>query len=270
MRLAWLTDIHLNFVTRTGLDAFLHRVARAADAVVVTGDIAESPSVVDFLVRMERRLRRPVYFVLGNHDCYRGSIAETRLRVAEAARRSEHLVYLNEAGVVELSPTVALVGHDGWADARLGDFDDSDVLLNDYLMIDELFQWRGRQTLDKPALRRALQGLGDEAARHFDAVLPQAARRYRRVIAATHVPPFHEATWHDGRLSDGNWLPHFSSRAAGDAMRRAMESHPDCRLVTLCGHTHGAGEARILPNLRVLTGGAQYGEPAVQRVFVVR
>jgi len=35
----------------------------------------------------------------------------------------------------------------------------------------------------------------------------------------------------------------------------------------LCGHTHGAGEAEILPNLRVLTAGARYGAPVVQRAL---
>jgi hypothetical protein len=38
------------------------------------------------------------------------------------------------------------------------------------------------------------------------------------------------------------------------------------KMMVLCGHTHGSGEARILPNLRVLAGGAVYGKPGVQRV----
>ncbi len=37
----------------------------------------------------------------------------------------------------------------------------------------------------------------------------------------------------------------------------------------MCGHTHGEGEAQILPNLKVLTGGATYGEPTLQRVLEV-
>ena len=39
--------------------------------------------------------------------------------------------------------------------------------------------------------------------------------------------------------------------------------------MVLCGHTHGSGEAPILSNLRVLTGGAVYGKPGVQRVLEV-
>jgi Icc protein len=32
----------------------------------------------------------------------------------------------------------------------------------------------------------------------------------------------------------------------------------------LCGHTHGEGDINILPNLRVVTGGARYGAPIFQ------
>ncbi len=38
-------------------------------------------------------------------------------------------------------------------------------------------------------------------------------------------------------------------------------------MTVLCGYTHGGGEARILPNLRVLTGGAEYGRPVIQKVL---
>ncbi|NUQ65160.1 MAG: metallophosphoesterase [Pirellulales bacterium] len=268
MRLAWLTDIHLNFVDDGGRARFWESVRPLADAVVISGDIAESPTITSHLGEMERSLAMPIYFVLGNHDFYRGSIARTRDAVAEVARRSKHLVYLTEAGVVELTPNTALVGHDGWADARLGDFERSEVVLNDYLLIEELAQ-RWNLGLDKPALRDALHGLGDEAARHIAAVLDEAFARYRRVVLATHVPPFRETAWHEGRLSNDEWLPHFSSRAAGNAMVAALAARPQSELLVLCGHTHSGGEAEILTNLRVLTGKARYRHPAVERVLQI-
>ena len=49
----------------------------------------------------------------------------------------------------------------------------------------------------------------------------------------------------------------------------AMLAHPDHQMTVLCGHTHSSGEAQILPNLRVLTGGAVYGQPCVQQVFEI-
>ena len=52
-------------------------------------------------------------------------------------------------------------------------------------------------------------------------------------------------------------------------MAEAVAAHPGCSTTVLCGHTHSAGEARVLPNPRVLTGGAEYGRPDVQRVLTV-
>ena len=43
-----------------------------------------------------------------------------------------------------------MVGHDGWADGRYGDYDRSDVILNDYLKIRE---FRPMGFADREALR---------------------------------------------------------------------------------------------------------------------
>jgi Icc protein len=267
MRLAWMTDIHLNFLEPLGRRRFLQTARDQADTFVISGDIAESPSIIGVLTEMEHVWQKPIHFVLGNHDFYRGSIGKTRVEVAELAEQLAFLTYLTATGVVELSPQTAIVGHDGWADARLGDFEGSDVILNDYVLIEELGKWKGRLYLDKPALREALNVLGDEAARHFENVLQQAVAQYPFVIAVTHVPPFKEAAWYNGRHSDDNYLPHFACKAVGDVMRNIMETNPKSRLLVLCGHTHGSGEVQIRDNLQVLTGGAEYGHPVIQRIF---
>lgn len=269
MRLAWLTDIHLNFLDDTERYRFWKSVVDQADAFAITGDIGESPSITGYLREMEEILQKPIYFVLGNHDFYRGSISDTRDEVARLAEQSEFLVYMTTTTVAELSPRTALIGHDGWADARLGDFHRSDVFLNDYVAIKELRKWKGEFGIDKPALEKALNCLGDEAAHHFQDVLQQAVADDSSVIALTHVPPFKEAAWYDGRHSDDNWLPHFACKATGDALRSVMACQSQSRLLVLCGHTHGQGEVQISENLQVLTGEAEYGQPVVQRVFEI-
>ena len=269
MRLAWATDIHLNHATNAAQHKFCQAVKDQADALVVTGDIAESPTIGRFLTAMMTLAERPCYFVLGNHDYYRGSIADTRFYVAQLVGEAKNLVYLNLTGVVELTPHAALVGHDGWADTRLGDFDDSDVILNDFLLIEELCCWKDSHTLDKPALRQALQALGDEAARHLKAVLPVAAEKYPHVIVATHVPPFREATWYQGRPSADDYLPFFSCKAVGDVLLDVAQSRSGCQILVLCGHTHGGGEVQVLENLRILTGPADYKKPEIQQIIDV-
>jgi len=262
-----MTDIHLNFLDESERRQFLENVGEGADAVAITGDIGESTNVIDYLKEMEEIIRRPIYFVLGNHDFYRGSIGKTRVEVAELAQQSEHLTYMTATGVVALSPKTALVGHDGWADARLGDFENSTVFMNDYVAIRDLRKWEGDFGLDKPALAEALNVLGDEAARHLERTLRQAVANHSTIIALTHVPPFREAAWYRGRNSDDDHLPHFACKVVGDALRRVMDDHRQCRLLVLCGHTHGKGEVEITDNIRVLTGEAEYAEPVIQRVF---
>jgi 3',5'-cyclic-AMP phosphodiesterase len=64
--------------------------------------------------------------------------------------------------------------------------------------------------------------LGDESAVHFRKVLPDALRLFRHVVVLTHIPPFREACWHEGAISNDNWLPHCTCKAAGDAIAEAM------------------------------------------------
>ncbi|APR87741.1 hypothetical protein A7982_13090 [Minicystis rosea] len=263
-RLAWATDVHLNFLSASGLDAFREALAQQeADAVVITGDIAEAPSVDPLLSVLAAELKTPIYFVLGNHDYYRSNIQRVREVVKSLSDRSSWLAWLPAAGIVELTTEVALVGVDGWADARYGDFMRSPVMLNDYLLISDLAGMSKGERLD------ALHRLGDEEADALRPLLAEALRKYRRVIVATHVPPFKEACWHEGRVSNDDWLPHFSCKAVGDALREAATAHPDRKIRVLCGHTHSAGSAEILPNLKVLTGAAEYGEPRVQGVLEI-
>ena len=208
---------------------------------------------------MESVLRKPIYFVLGNHDFYNGSVAQTRARVGSLVRESENLVYLAQEGVVELTPSTALVGHDGWADARLGDYERSLVQINDLVLIEELARYNKYALPDRLGVRRAMERLAKEAADHFANVLPEAVSRYRDVLAVTHVPPFREAAWYQGKPSGDDFLPYFASKVIGDVMLGVMRSHPSAKLLVLCGHTHGEGELDVLDNFHVWTGGADYG-----------
>ena len=253
MNLAWLTDIHLNFVRPPALEAFLDMLAETeADAFAITGDIGEADDVAIHLHTIAERVPKPVYFVLGNHDFYRGSIAGVREKIRALCTVMPNLHWMPDAGVVPFTEETCLVGADGWGDGRLGDYHGSDVMLNDFGLIGEFDGFE-----EDPKTRLAkLHALGDEAAAHFRTILPEALARFRHIVVLTHVPPFREVCWHEGKISDDAWLPFFSCKAVGDALVEAM-SASDREMTVLCGHTHGGGEAQILPNLRVLTGGRE-------------
>ncbi len=263
-QLAWATDIHLNFVSPATVAQLAAELAASGpDGVVLSGDLAEAPDVEEYLEDLETYLERPIYFVLGNHDFYRGSVPQVRARMAELTRRSKWLRWLPAAGVIDLGGGWGLVGHDGWGDGRAGDFEHSRVSLNDWDLIEEL---RG---LSREERLVRLRAFGDEAAAYLRGVLPEALARFPRLLVVTHVPPFREACWHAGGLSDPEWMPWFTGVAAGEALREAALAHPDRELLVVCGHTHSSGQAQILPNLRVLTGSAQYGAPAALAPLVL-
>ena len=135
-------------------------------------------------------------------------------------------------------------------------------MLNDFGLIGEFggFDEARAQRLAK------LHALGDEAAAHLRAVLPDALARFKHVVVLTHVPPFREACWHEGKVSDDNWLPFFSCKAVGDALVEAMIAAPDRQMTVLCGHTHGGARVQILPAEPAGDDRrARYGQPDARR-----
>ncbi len=157
MKAAWLTDIHLDHLG-DGLDGFLSDLGRIdADCFLVTGDIAQAPSITECLRKMEAALGRDIFFVLGNHDYYYGSIAGVRARVRGLCRSSGRLHWMGGCGALRLSEGNAVVGHDGWGDGRLGNFQGTGVMLNDFQLI------KGLAGLGRDARLKKLMALGDKA-----------------------------------------------------------------------------------------------------------
>jgi predicted phosphohydrolase len=263
--IAWTTDIHLDFVADSNqIEQFCQSIVEPnPDVVLIGGDIAVAATLEESLLMLAKYLQHPIYFVLGNHDFYKSSIAGVRAKIAQLTQRAARLHWLSNSGVIELTPQTGLLGHDGWADGRLGNRVRSDVVLNDYFLIQEFV---GLAPLPRFA---KLSELGDEAAHYLRHQLHSAVTRFPNLILLTHVPPFKEACWFEGRISDDDFLPHFTCSAVGDVLVAIMQAHPGCQLTVLCGHTHGEGEATILPNLLVKTGGAEYGKPRLNELIVV-
>ncbi len=262
MQIAWLTDVHLNFVNPPQFEKFMTELRRcSADRFIITGDIGDAPRVAWYLKRLADAVQRPIYFVLGNHDYYMGSFRAVGDILARLTAEIPELIWLTRQGIVELAPGIGLVGHDSWADGRYGSYDTSPVILNDFLLIQDL------TGLKKAERLRRLNALGDAAAAHFRQHLPTAMAHCQQVVIATHVPPWREACWHQGRVSSDDYLPHYACQAVGDALIESAQSAPQTEVLVLCGHTHEARETHMLPNLRVLVGGAEYGMPSIQRIL---
>lgn len=263
MKLAWLTDIHLDFLSVHERRKFLGRLSQLdADALVITGDLADGDVLPDVLPEIDA-LGLPVYFVLGNHDYYGRTMARLRRNVRDVVAQSQNLTWLNDAHPITLSPGVALIGHDGWADGRAGNYHLSRVQLNDFVAIED---FRGANSWERLGIMQDLAAL---AATHVSALAPVAAGTHAHVVIATHVPPWREAAWHEGRTSDDEWAPFFVSQVLGETIEQIATAFPDTQFTVLCGHTHGRGETWPRRNVRVLTGAAIYGAPAVERVLTL-
>lgn len=161
---------------------------------------------------------------------------------------------------IEVNVDTCIIGNTGWYDGRFGDFMNSRVLMEDYRCIHEFMG----QT--KSGILGVNQKLADKSAYHIQGCLIEAFDRYKNVVLLTHIPPFWEACVHEGKMSDSDWAPHFSSKIMGDVIMDFMKNHSG-HLTVLCGHTHGSGEIDILPNVRVITGSARYYHPEINRTF---
>ncbi len=262
IRAIWINDIHLEFLSNENLQSFLSELQQQdADCLLVGGDIAQAPSLLYYLKKMQESLTLQIYFVLGNHDYYFGSIEKVRTNLKEFVHTSHNLFWLHNSGVVKLTEKTALIGHEGWGDGRLGEFYQSHVQLNDFKLIAEL------KRLSKKRLLQKIQTLGEEGASHLKKVLPEALSNSEHIVVLTHVPPFREASLYKGKPGNAHWLPFFACKATGTVLKNAMIQHPHKKMTVLCGHTHGGGKTQILPNLIVYTGAAVYGSPVIQKVF---
>ena len=256
-KLVWVTDLHLDFCDELTISSWISCIKALDPAgLIITGDISNSKKVEATLLRLADEFRFPIYFIAGNHDCYHGSHAETHQKLTDLSRGHKYLRFLDQEGVIELNSTTALIGHSGWADGKAGTGDRSKIIINDFKYIEELVGG------DVCRRRSFLESWADQAATHFGRLLPEAARSYENIIIVTHVPPFIEACKHEGKPTDDEYLPHFSSPTAGVPIKEIAKANPEKNFVVLCGHTHGEGFAQILPNLCVYAGGVKYRYPS--------
>lgn len=266
MKLIWLTDIHLNFLDAIQRIEFYQTIIKTkCTALLISGDIAEAPSIAAILKEMTAQINKPIYFVLGNHDYYGGQISEVKKEISSLANTQSLLHWLPASGPQILDKHIMLVGQDGWADGRYGDYYHSNISLNDSRMIADLFQ---KKIISKTALLEKMQELADADAEKLHTDLQQALHfpGYKKIIVLTHVPPFKEACLHKGKMSDDHWLPYFSSKATGDILMKVAKENPSISFLVLSGHTHSSAEHQPLENLIVKVGSAEYYGPKIEYI----
>ncbi len=268
MRYAWLTDIHLNFIDDVARQKFYQEIVNTGcDGVLISGDIAEAPCLAGILNEMVRYVDKSIYFVLGNHDYYRGQIDEVHNEMRELTKNNDKLFWLPASRMQILENNTILIGQDGWADGRLGDYKNSRVVLSDSRMIADLFQ---EKILGKYQLLEKMQQLADADAMKLQNDLEQAiSQAPKKIMVLTHVPPFKEACLHQGKASGDDWLPYFGSKVIGDMLFEIAQKNNKIGFLVFCGHTHSESQYIPLPNLIIEVGKAEYNYPEIQKVIII-
>jgi predicted MPP superfamily phosphohydrolase len=259
--LTWLTDPHLEFCShRTRNDLYRSINQAAGEIVVITGDISAGPHRSDQYTELAEHVNKPIYFVLGNHDRYGTTFANTETVVARVMRRFSHLVRLDGSQVIPLNESVAMVGVEGWADGLGGEGPATKARISDFYQILDF------ATDPEPQVFRAMKERARKYARALKPSLLKAIKEYQTTIIATHVPPYEGAAWHEGSPSSGDYQPFFSSPTMGKLIKAAATEHPGKSVLVLCGHTHSPGIYRD-GNILVLTAGARYGFPEISQTI---
>ncbi len=263
-QLRWASDLHLDHASPAAVER-LHADLRQSATIplLVTGDISTAPRLSADLIALADAAAAPLWFVLGNHDHYHGSVGGVRDAVIALATARPNIQWLPPAGVVPLDATTALIGVDGWADGRHGDPLTTPLVLNDDKLIAEIATQPDRLT--KLAVKRAL---ADADAGRLRILLERAAAMATTILVATHVPPLVEALPASGRLSRVEWHPLLVSGATGSVLRHFASHHPRHQVHVLAGHSHAARDVQLLPNLRCRVAAARYGAPHVQQITI--
>lgn len=264
MKFLWITDIHLNFVSLDKRKQF-YRGLKDTDAIVISGDIAEAPSITKILSEVADHVGKPIYFVLGNHDYYHGEINNIRDAMQILTQENPYLFWLGCSEPIRLDSDTMLVGEDGWADGRYGNYANTQVSLNDSWLILDLSQER---ILGRYKLLEKMQQLADQdATALYSKLIISASEDVKKIIVVTHVPPFKETALYQGKMSSDDFLPFFASKATGDVLIEFAKNNISTEILVLCGHSHDACTYHPLDNLTVLVGNAEYGRPHVQGII---
>ncbi len=264
MELLWCTDTHLDCTSRETRNQWLDSLQSAnVQSILITGDISDGNHLINDLKWLTENLYVPIYFVLGNHDYYHSDFATIHTSVEKLVQQYENLIWLDIANPVFLDSTV-LIGQSGWGDGRNGNFLTTPVRVNDHRLIADFANKNREEILSILQLKGTLSG--DSLLQKLNLALQGSPKR---IIVATHVPPFAESAWHNEQWGTYEWLPDFTCKAIGDTLLKFASENPSLKILVLCGHGHSPGKVQMTHNLVVRTGGAIYESPSIADIISV-
>jgi predicted phosphohydrolase len=244
---------------------FLDHLRRAHyDALLLTGDISNAKQLVGHLEEISRACAgRSVFFTLGNHDYFFGTMREVDRSVAELCKRNRNLIQLGQGEIIELSSNTALVGHRGWYDGRAGYGLKTRVTSPDHKWINDFRHLTKRKFFDR------MRELGEDSADYFRQVLPEALDRYRKVLVGTHVPPCYQALKFSDHHCRWERQPYYANCSAGEVIIGISRDYPAGKITVHAGHCHSKARVAISQNLEVQVLAAKTGKPELKEILLI-
>jgi len=265
-RLAWCSDTHMNlswFPFLKRLHA-LNLQKSGADGLLLSGDVSSGRWLESDLRFLAKHFNGPIYFVLGNHDYHGRHIGSVHADVRRICSEHKNLHWLTESPVITLSEKVALIGTEGWYDARHGD----PRLLRfttDWRLTFDFYHangWEERLVMWRDMARQSAELMEER--------LIEALEHHKTVYLMTHVPPWKEATRAEGTWMEKFWLPYNTNSILGKRIEKVMEGRKKKRVVVLAGHTHTPCHIRVTNSIECMVARASYfGKVRPEETIVV-
>jgi len=256
MKIAWLSDIHLNFLTDKEVKGFINSIEES-DCTIITGDISDGRDLDKHLNMIDKYTKNPVYFVLGNHDYYHSSFSDS-YQIADYAR--ENILFLDPLDFLNIQNKFIVLGCSGFADGGYGNYWDSNVygLMNDFKLIRDL---KGKDRIGtfhiiRNQARLCMNHIYNQMCKIEEADLNLP------IFIATHVPPFEEclngndvSRYHSYSYNDYDFFPFFGNKMLGNVLLKY-----DWQATILCGHTHNSRNLQK-KGYKILMQDSEYYKP---------
>jgi predicted phosphohydrolase len=231
--------------------------------VFMTGDISEGFSFLSDLEFLGKRIGRPLYFIMGNHEYLGSSFAKVHQGVRELTAKYKNLIWMTEAGIVPLNEETCVIGSEGWYSAQIGN--------TEYLKF--TFDWWMIEDFRKlPNMRARIEKfreLAEDSAKVLSARLEEAVETYKAVYLLTHFPPFPECNRANGWISEKFWEPYNTNLVLGQALEKVMEKYKKRHLTILCGHTHTEMTVQVSRNVECRVGKGSYNKISDEEIIYI-
>lgn len=286
MFIVHISDIHLNFcdANKIGenistaykarqklLKSINDNISKGGEIILLTGDISESPTLTSEVFWLSENLKRPLYYVLGNHDFYHSDFRTGEI-FANCANKfiklDQQIIYLPARDFVKLNADTILLGFNGLYDCRnfkrneLEDFIDGIQIQNDFQYNKNLKEIYDLCESYENKLK-LVQYYADNEVNIFEQKLLKLIKtnefsNINKIIIATHVPPIY---YKNPNVKYEYDLPGFdSNKKFLELLCKYSEEYKSIQFTVFCGHNHYGGYSK-LDNLEIFCKKSQYGYP---------